>query len=45
MYLFTLRYKYEGVAFYANKLARKTTTLSYLQEYGVISPINLDYNI
>ena len=45
MYLFTLRYKYEGVAFYANKLARKTTTLSYLQEYGVISPINLDYSI
>ena len=35
--------KLEGVAFYANKLPRKRTTFSYLQEYGVISPINLDY--
>ena len=44
MYVFTLRYK-RGVAFYADKLPRKRNTLSYLQEYGAISPVNLDYNI
>ena len=44
MYVFTLRYKLEGVAFYANKLPRKRTTHSDLQECGVISPVNLDYN-
>ena len=44
MYVFTLRYKLEGVAFYANKLPRKRTTHSDLQECRVISPVNLDYN-
>ena len=42
--MFTLGYKLDGVAFYANKLPRKRVTLSYLQVYGVISPVNLDYN-
>ena len=42
--VFTLRYKLEGVAFYANKLPRKRTTHSDLQECGVISPVNLDYD-
>ena len=32
MYVFTLRNKLEGVAFYANKLPRKRTTLSDLQK-------------
>ena len=45
MYVFTFRYKLEGVAFYATKLPRKRTTLPYIQEYGVISPVNLDYKI
>ena len=44
MYVFTLSYKLEGVAFYANKLPRKRTTHSDLQECRVISPVNLDYN-
>ena len=44
MYTFTLRYKLEGVTFYTNKLPRKRTTHSDLQECRVISPINLDYN-
>ena len=44
MYVFKLRYKLEGVAFYANKLPRKRTTLSDLQECVVISLVNLDYN-
>ena len=43
MYVFTLRYKLEGVTFYANKLPRKRTTHSDLQECGVISLVNLDY--
>ena len=44
MYVFTLRYKLEGVSFYANKLPRKRTTYSDLPECGVISLVNLDYN-
>ena len=43
MYVFTLRYKLEGVAFYANKIPGKRTSHSDLQECGVISPVNLDY--
>ena len=42
--MFTLRYKLKGVAFYANKLPYKRTIHSNLQECGVISPLNLDYN-
>ena len=43
MYVFRLRYKLEGVTFYANKLPHKRTTHSDLQECGLISPVNLDY--
>ena len=33
-------------SFYANKLPRKRTTLSYVYKwFGVISPIKLDYKI
>ena len=44
MYMFTLRYKLEGMTFYANKLPRKRTTLSDLQECRVISLVNRDYH-
>ena len=44
MYVFILRYKLEGVALYANKLPRKRTSHFDLQECGVISPVNLDYD-
>ena len=44
MYVFTLRYELEGVAIYANKIPYKRTTHSDIQECGVISPVNLDYD-
>ena len=44
MYVFTLTHKLEGVAFYANKIPHKRTTLSNLQECRVTSHVNLGYN-
>ena len=44
MYVFTLRYKLEGVAFYANKIPGKRTSHSDLQECRVTSHVNLGYN-
>ena len=44
MYVFTLTYKLKGVAFYANKVPHKRTTLSNLEECRVISLVSVNYN-